>query len=212
MKVLIVNNGQIDEKFVKTIVERHDTVIAVSEALKKLMDLGIMPQIAVGNFKFMPQEDVDELESKGLQFFKFPLHKDKTDVEIAVLKANEMGAYEISLTGTVGTRIDHQLASFQLLAHPDISVPLKIVEPRFEAFAVRNRIVFDTEPGNLISLIPLSDEVTDIWTDGLSQNLYGERLICGLSRGISNKAVSPTVEIAIGRGILLVIHFLKRQE
>ena len=177
MKVLIVNNGQIDEKFVKTIVGRHDTVIAVSEALKKLMDFGIMPQIAVGNFRFMPQEDVDKLESKGIQFFKFPLHKDKTDVEIAVLKANEMGAYEISLTGTVGTRIDHQLANFQLLAHPDISIPLKIVEPGFEAFAVRGRTVFDTEPGNPISLIPLSDEVADICTYGLSNSLYDLQII-----------------------------------
>ena len=69
-------------------------------------------------------------------------------------------------------------------------------------------LTWPTEPGEVVSLIPLAGEVTGIRTHGLRWPLNGERLQLGDTRGVSNEPVAAEARVSIEQGQLLVTrHF-----
>lgn len=210
MEVLIVLNGNVSLEYLKGLIKGHDKVIAADGAVAKLLGIEARPDYVVGDMDSADNEILEQLENEGVEIVRAARESDLTDAEVAVRKALEIGAYEITMTGTSGGRVDHTFANFGLLMNPDVSVPIHICEDNFEAFVVRDKEVFDSVPGRTISLIPLAIEVKDIWTDGLKWNYMGDSLHIGTSRGVSNEVVSSPVEIAVGSGAILVIHYKER--
>ncbi len=210
MKVLVILNGDVSLENLKGLVEEHDKVIAADGAVAKALGIGVTPDYVVGDMDSADDETLKKLEEQGTEIVRAARESELTDAEISVRKALEIGAYEITMTGTSGGRVDHTFANFGLLMNPEISVPIHICEDNFEAFVVRDKEVFDSVPGRTISLIPLAIEVKDIWTDGLKWNYMGHSLHIGTSRGLSNEVVASPVEIAIGSGALLVIHYREK--
>ncbi len=210
MKVLVILNGSVSLEYLKGLIKEHDKIIAADGAVAKLLGIEAKPDLVVGDMDSVEEAILEKLENEGVEIIRAAKDSDFTDAEVAVRKALEIGAYEITLTGTSGGRVDHTFANFGLLMNPDVSVPIHICEDNFQAFVVRDKEIFDSVPGRTVSLIPLAIEVKDIWTDGLKWNYMGDSLHIGTSRGISNEVVSSPVEIAIGSGALLVIHYKEK--
>ncbi len=210
MKILVVLNGDVSLEHLKKLIEEHDKVIVADGAVAKLLGIDERPDFVVGDMDSADDEMLNKLEEEGVEIIRAARDSDLSDAEIAVRKALEIGAYEITMTGSSGGRVDHTFANFGLLMNPDVSVPINICEDSFEAFVVRDKEVFDSVPGRTVSLIPLALEVKDIWTEGFKRDFLGDSLHIGTSRGLSNEVVSPTVEVAIGAGALLVIHYREK--
>ena len=66
-------------------------------------------------------------------------------------------------------------------------------------------VLADVEPGDALSLLPISDFVR-VSTTGLQYELDDETLHRAASRGVSNVVRQPPIVIDVHSGRLLVIH------
>jgi thiamine pyrophosphokinase len=62
------------------------------------------------------------------------------------------------------------------------------------------------QPGDLVSLIPVSGPALGVTTTGLRWRLDGGGLAPGSTRGISNEMTDAEATVAIEDGTLLVVH------
>lgn len=90
-------------------------MIAVDGGLKGAKELGLVPDVIVGDF--------DSVDPAVLAFYRkmehivweVPAGKDDTDTELALKRAMAMGAGEIVILGATGGRLDHMIGNIQLL-------------------------------------------------------------------------------------------------
>ncbi len=171
-------------------------------------------------------------ESKSLEqnktiVIKYPRQKDASDTELAVLWAIDQGAEYITLTGVTGTRMDHTLSNIFLLKKiRERGVRCKIVDNHNEIFLLSNDLTenhpadkggssdcsistdcslsIDGKIGELLSIIPVTQEVGGLTLRGLEYPLDNAVLAFGSSRGISNVFNQTTAYISIKSGMLLI--------
>jgi thiamine pyrophosphokinase len=68
------------------------------------------------------------------------------------------------------------------------------------------KLAINGATGDLVSLIPLSDQVTGIITENLEFLLRNETIVIGESRGVSNVMLAEVANVSIISGLLLCIH------
>jgi len=71
-------------------------------------------------------------------------------------------------------------------------------------------VAWAAEPGEIVSLLPLSDDTRGVTTRGLRWPLADARLVRGETRGVSNEATAPTLEVRLEAGLLWVTRHLPR--
>ncbi|MDL2227206.1 hypothetical protein LJB86_06085 [Deltaproteobacteria bacterium OttesenSCG-928-M10] len=76
----------------------------------------------------------------------------------------------------------------------------------FLAVSGPSRLSVRGKPGDLLSLLPLGEDVRDISLTGCRFALSGDTLKVGLSRGLSNELSAETADLDFAAGSLLVIH------
>jgi thiamine pyrophosphokinase len=103
-------------------------------------------------------------------------------------------------------RVDHAVGNLLLLA-ADRWQALRI-DARIDSarvWVVRNRAVVNGSPDDLVSLIAVGGPATGVSTSGLAWPLDNARLESGPGLGLSNRMTSPTAELSVKQGVLLVI-------
>ena len=89
-------------------------VIACDGGLDHCAAHGIDPYRIIGDMDSVSPESLGHFKDR--QMTVFPVKKDKTDIELGIELAFELGAKDIVLTGVLsGTRLDHTLCNIQLL-------------------------------------------------------------------------------------------------
>lgn len=191
----------------RALIEQADLVIAADGGARYLLDCGILPQIAVGDFDSLEPAALDRLVTAGVEVQRYPAHKNETDLELALLAAVERGAECIYVLAALGGRADQHLANLQLLTHPALAVAdVRLLQDRWQIFAIRGHMRVYGRPGDLLSLLPMTEEVTGIITEGLYYPLRNETLRLGPARGVSNVFLGADARITINTGILLCMH------
>lgn len=91
--------------------------IGVDFGFQVLLDHGLEPLFVIGDFD--SKEDEVNLDCP---IFKHPVEKDETDMELALMKAKDMGYQQIYICGALGKRLDHSLANLRIIAwqYPDV--------------------------------------------------------------------------------------------
>jgi thiamine pyrophosphokinase len=188
-------------------------VIAADGGARKAAQVGLVPELVVGDGDSLGPKDLAALRDRGVEVHLLPPEKDESDTELALREALARGAGEIVILGAFGgRRLDHVLASIALLALPELAG--HDVTLRDGTTAVRlvgsaagpGELSIAGGPGDLVSLFPVDATVEDITTEGLRYPLRGESLTLGPSRGLSNELTGQTARVTIGRGRLLVVH------
>ncbi|MGB4644791.1 MAG: thiamine diphosphokinase [Dictyoglomaceae bacterium] len=214
MKILIFANGENHLEFsdIEDILP-IDKIICADGGTKKALELGLLPNIIVGDLDSFPKEIGEKLVSSKIEWKIYPKEKDKTYLELAVREALNYNPEVIYFIGLLGGRIDHLLANLFFLE--------RIKENRIEILVIDKNIrisimkgqeekSFFGDKGDLISLIPFSEVVEGISSEGLKYPLYNESLYRNLTRGISNEFTQNIAQIKIKSGTLLIIHFIKK--
>ena len=148
---------------------------------------------------------------QGCEIRKFPVEKDETDLELALLAAAEAGFERITILAALGGRLDQTLSNIYLLNLPQLTeLDVRIDDGKEEVLLVRSSVEISGSTGDTVSLLPLSPIVYGITTTGLKYPLNDENLVFSRSRGISNLMLGVTARVEIQSGILLCIH--SRQE
>lgn len=190
-----------------TLLQAADLRIAADGGARHFVAAGVMPHVAIGDFDSLLPELLAELQQHGVAIERHPVHKDKTDLELALLLAAEQGAARIAILAALGGRPDQHLANLQLLTHPALaSSDVRMLDAGWELFVTYDTAHLAGRPGQTVSLLPMTERVDGIVTENLYYPLRDESLLLGPARGVSNVMTSDHAMVRIGSGILLVMH------
>ena len=207
-RAVVVANGTIaDLAPLDPLLAGADLVVAADGGAQLLLLHGRRPHVVVGDVDSIPAPMLDAWRASGGETVVFPPAKDETDLELALAYAAERGAARIAILGALGGRVDHQTANLLLLAAPawrDLDVA--ILDAGTRIVAIHDAVDLEGQPGDLLSLLPLTASVDGIVTTGLEYPLQGESLVLGPARGVSNVFVQPRAGVRIGAGVLLSVH------
>ncbi|MBC1999530.1 thiamine diphosphokinase [Listeria marthii] len=102
--------------------------VGVDRGAKRLLDRGIVPAIAMGDFDSLTTEELADLKTKVDEVLEFPAEKDETDTEIGLSWAMEQHPDIIRIFGATGGRLDHLLANLMMLTKPRFLAAVPVVE------------------------------------------------------------------------------------
>ncbi|AIS63045.1 thiamine diphosphokinase [Listeria ivanovii] len=102
--------------------------IGVDRGAKRLLDRGITPTIALGDFDSLTKEELADLKTKVTHVLEFPAEKDETDTEIGLSWAMDQNPDKIRIFGATGGRLDHLLANLMMLTKPRFQAAVPAVE------------------------------------------------------------------------------------
>lgn len=195
-------------KAVRDAIASADLVLAADSGAATALQYGLTPAIVVGDLDSLDTLPLQQLQERGSQIIQAPVEKDETDTELAIDTAIERGATSITLLGALGgSRFDHTMANIMLLAAYE-KVPIRIVDGPMVCWLLHGpgNSSIEGHTGNLLSLIPLTGEVSGVRTSGLYYPLHGEALHFGRPRGVSNVFTGEQAEVSLEQGLLLIIH------
>ena len=177
-------------------------MIAADAGAATALAFGFTPELVIGDF-----DSIDASTLGSLPLERFPRDKNATDGQLAIERALQLRPSELCLVGFLGgPRLDQALANILLLARLD--VPTVLVDEQNECVLVRREYAWSPEPHEVVSLIPVSETVEDISTEGLRWSLRGEPLSRGDTRGVSNEPIAELARVTVGSGLLLLTrHF-----
>jgi thiamine transport system substrate-binding protein len=192
----------------------NDLLIAADGGLRHCRALGLTPQVLIGDFDSISSQEVTELEAAGIEVIRHPAQKDYTDLELALQHSQALGAHEILVLAALGERWDQTLANLLLpAAGPLQGTRITLLDGAQEIHLLDARqcpaaLELRGEPGDTVSLIPLTGDAEGIRTTGLEYPLESETLSFGKTRGVSNSLIKREASIILRQGLLacIVIH------
>lgn len=200
MKTLLVAGGRCDIIQLKNTAKHMKGsseklyIIGIDGGMKTLKEAGIKPDIGVGDF-----DSVNVLDYSDAPIEKLCPEKDDTDTEHALLMAIDMHPSEIVLMGATGSRLDQTISSIELLkCAVDADVPAVILDPTNRIRVAKGETVITKEDsfGYYVSVIPFSEDLTDLTMKGFKYEIEDFTLKKGISRCISNELASDRAVIS----------------
>ncbi|MFL7892076.1 MAG: thiamine diphosphokinase [Anaerolineales bacterium] len=210
MRALIFANGIIkNPSRIQSNLRDGDLIIAADGGANHCHELNITPAVVIGDLDSISDELHNLLKDREVKFIIYPKDKDQTDLELALSFAYQQRVNEVHFYGVLGGRLDLSLSNLLLLARDDWEpLSLVVVDEPDIAYVLRNgnTISFTGNPGDIISLIPLSEKVQGVSTEGLRWKLDGAVLSMGSTLSVSNELLEHSGQVKIGVGTLLLVH------
>ena len=140
-------------------ISNNTIIICADGGGKYAFEWGLTPSVVLGDMDSIPANIHEYWQAKGIPFLMYPVEKDKTDVELGIDYALELGASHISLVGVWGGRVDHSLGNLELLYHlAERGYVIQYITSSAELIAFQGEFSADVEMNTTVSLIPLSEE------------------------------------------------------
>ena len=169
--------------------------------------LALAPHVLIGDMDSIDESTRAWCASARVETIQHPRAKNETDLELALDLACQRGATAITLLAVLGGRFDQTLANVLLLAKPAARhISSRIAATNMDAWIAWGHADIQGHAGETVSLIPITEQVDGIVTQGLKYPLSAETLYLGKARGVSNELVGERAEISFERGLLLVVH------
>lgn len=207
MRGIVVCNGRIrDYSGCRHFFDHADLILCADGGAAHLKRWGIIPHILLGDFDSILEEDLNDYRKSGVDIVKFPPEKDMTDTELALELAAEKGCKEIILLGALGTRLDHSISNVFLLKKLlEAGITGIIADEYNEIRLIDRSITLHRRPDMKVTLLPLSENVEGVTTQGLYYPLTNATIPMGSTWGVSNEFTGDTAGVSISKGLLLVI-------
>ena len=179
-----------------------DFVIAADAGYRICRQLGIVPDLLLGDFDSMDQP-VD-----FANVHRSPVEKDDTDTMLAVKTALEQGYDTIFIYGgTAGKRLDHTLANLQTLWYIrrqgargylyDDDFIWTVIEN--ESLSIERTVEW-----GLFSAFCLGDRAEGIDEIGFQYSLENAILTADFPLGVSNHIMEPAATVTVRKGALAI--------
>lgn len=212
--VYIFGGGSIDQSFVRTYMAAHGAgdfqIIAADAGLNALYDMGIKPDVILGDFDSVEQDRLSFYTAdENIRFERFPAHKDYTDMELAVEAALELQAEEILIFGGTGSRLDHVIGNIFSLQKPMEQGVAAMLVDSHNVIRLLSAGTYTFEAaelfGKYVSFLPYTEHVTGISLDGFAYPLHDYDMVQGTTLGISNELTADSAHVRFREGILIFI-------
>jgi thiamine pyrophosphokinase len=206
MRCVIIANGDLEyTSDIIKIIKNAQMIISADGGARHLRTLNISPHVMIGDFDSINPDNYSFFKKKEIKILNFPLKKNHTDTELCVSYALKNKASDITLLGVTGSRLDHTLANIFLLKKlAKLNIQARIINKHNEIFMVTNFIELKGKPKELLSIIPVTQDVTGVTLTGLEYPLKNASMQMGDSIGISNVFKESVVSISIKSGVLIV--------
>lgn len=214
---LIVSGGPTDREFAAKFVKerKYPYVIAVDAGLAVCEDLGLVPDLTVGDFDTFGLERMEELRKKeGWATDVHKPEKDETDTDLAVRSALRAGFRTAHVLGAMGGRLDHELSNIHLMrAAKDAGLFMEIYDAKNRIFLLtpddEEHSVFRKTDlyGKYVSFLPLTEKVLGITLDGFKYPLHNKdiSILENPSLCVSNEVPGESAKISFREGILICV-------
>ncbi|MBQ5868547.1 MAG: thiamine diphosphokinase [Lachnospiraceae bacterium] len=214
---LLISGGPLDLSFAKEFLKdrKYDFVVAADAGFSVCLDLGIQPDLLVGDFDTFGREKIQTyLSDPQYQIEMHKPEKDETDTELAFRRIREAGFDEVDVLGALGGRLDHEISNIHLLVHE------RRRGLQANCYDAKNRIyILDSEQkneynfsrsrqyGTYVSFLPITEQVKGITLTGFKYPLQDKdiSILNNPSLCVSNEILDETAAISLKEGILMCI-------
>ncbi|OKP96525.1 thiamine diphosphokinase [Paenibacillus sp. P46E] len=205
-RVVIFAGGDLSADYL-SLLDEEDFVIGADRGALFLITHGIVPDISVGDFDSVTPDDLEFIHAGSKKTITCdPIDKDLTDSEMALDLALDTQPESILLFGVTGTRIDHTLASIQMMTRAlQRQVRCSVMDSHNYITLTGSKAEIHDAGYTYVSLLPLTPEVTGITLEGFQYPLVDATLKLGQSLGVSNVLSAKIGTVSIDSGLLLII-------
>ncbi len=203
----VITNGNLTALAqVREIITGTELIICVDGAAEHLKLHGIVPHVLLGDLDSVSEETRAALAKMDVAIEKYPAEKDQTDTELAMEYCARNGVRKVFLFGATGSRLDHSLANvFLFVKAKNLGLDVTLFTNTSRVQLVNQKLTIRGKPGDLFSLLPLSENVTGITLEGLKYPLQDATIELGSSLGISNELTGDTATVTVKSGNLLAV-------
>ena len=210
-RALIFANGpQLDLEAARAMVRPDDYLIGADAGLRHIWQMGLQPHLVIGDLDSLSPAEIDRLAATEVRVERHPIHKDETDLELAILAAVQDGCRTILVLAALGGRLDMTLANIFLLGLPELSgIDVRLEDGVEEVFLIHPGAegrVIEGQVDDRVSLLAWGGPAQGIRTERLYYPLKGETLYPERTRGISNRMVESRARVTLEDGLLICIH------
>ena len=184
--------------------------IGVDRGTVYLINQGIIPVAAVGDFDSITEDEWCSIKEKNIDLIKYKAEKDATDLELALKFAYENNPCKIRIFGATGGRLDHFLAGLHhitVLQKENPAVPVCIIDKK-NIIEIKLPGTYQIETNTdkqFVSFLPLFGQVKNLTLEGFKYPLKNRHISYGSTLCISNELICDYVTYSFSDGILLVI-------
>ncbi|MFF2911251.1 thiamine diphosphokinase [Paenibacillus sp. NPDC057934] len=205
-RVVIWAGGELSPEHLN-VLDEEDFIIGADRGALFLINHGITPDLAVGDFDSVSPEALQEIRNRSREIITCDaIDKDLTDSELALDLALNRSPSSILMLGVTGSRIDHMLASIQMMTLAlQRQVSCSIMDSHNYLTLTGSQALVEDRGFAYVSLLPLTPEVTGITLEGFQYPLSNATLKLGHSLGVSNKLLAASGTVTIESGLLLII-------
>lgn len=210
--VIVANAPAFRAEPFRDLLTRADVIIAADGGGNALFAAGLTPDLVIGDLDSLAPEADAAFAAAGATFLRYPIEKDETDLELALLAAAARQADPIDVLGAIGGRWDQGLSNVALLALPELAGRrVRLLDVDQEAYLARGETPIPGAVGDTISLLPLGGPARGVTTRGLYYALEDDELRFERSRGISNVIAWTPAAVVVREGMLLVVRVWRRE-
>ncbi len=218
-KIIIFANGIIENsKKAKRIASDAQQIICADGGAVHCAELGIIPDLIIGDFDSIPKKIRKKFAKHKVEIKQYPIHKDYTDLELALQQAAETAAKcekkekgkkkaAVHIVAGLGGRWDMSLATLLLPAshqYHDLEIIIHGKEESMQVLAA-GRHTISGKRGQRVSFLPLCGDAKGITLAGFEYAAGDITLKFGSSRGVSNTLVEESGLIRIKEGMLMMV-------
>lgn len=178
-----------------------DLVIAADGGFAHLQTLGIVPDVAVGDFDslcYVP--DCAEV-------IAHPPEKDDTDTALAIDVGRERGYDNFIIFGGLGGRIEHSMANIQSIAAlGELGCRAWLWGEDTAVTVIKDTAVhFSEREKGYLSVFSHGDVAQGVCLENLKYEVDKVDLLCTYGIGVSNEFIGKIAEVSVENGMLLLI-------
>ena len=206
--VVIVSGGGAPRPGVRALVPPGALVIAADRGVDHALALGLVPDVAVGDFDSVSEAGLERAVAAGAEVRRHPVDKDATDLELALDVALDATPARVVVLGGHAGRLDHLLASVAVLARPrhaGVRVEAHYGEHRVDVVHPGRLAALEGPAGAPVTLLAHGGPAGGVTTTGLRYALADAVLEPWSSLGVSNEFTGAVASVRIGSGVVLAI-------
>ncbi|MBM7701821.1 thiamine diphosphokinase [Metabacillus iocasae] len=182
--------------------------IGVDRGVFSLLNKGIVPQKAVGDFDSITSEELQYVREKMQDIELYPSEKDETDLEIALNWAVDQRPTIIRVFGATGGRLDHMFGGIQLLYKGlEKGIRIQMIDQKniIELCKSGEFESIKDESYPYVSFVPFSPIIENLTLKGFKYPLTNYNLEWGSTLCISNELLEQRGTFSFTKGILMMI-------
>jgi len=206
--MVMVNGAYGDLASYRDLVLPVDILLCADGGSNYAFELGLLPDFIIGDLDSIRPEVEEHYRSKGVNFCPHPTRKDSTDFQFCLDKAREMNADEVIVLGSLGKRLDHTLANLYAgIGLVRTGCRVSHFSPECRVFITGKDIIIEGRPGDLVSVLALTEEATGVTEQGFEYSPVSPRLELAQPYAVSNVMTGDSGKITVHAGILAIFHY-----